>query len=1006
MAMDPLSHEALKSLVEKALPKLHTRFKKLLAISIDKRKPEPDLAAMLRESLDLLEVVSRWVYGDKPEVANDDEAADDFAMIAAMEADRSPIGATEPAADTKSAKPLAPKGQSQEIDEELSDEDAAMLMATEGEGSEQIGENSQSAQASEDAEDEISDEDAALLMNSAPPSATKPQKPAAQAANLKSPPAKQADDTLSMIMEADGGGEDEELSEEEAVLLMGGAPEPQAAKPKPAQASIPEEDAAMLAAVGGDDEEIDDDEARRLLAEMDGGEPETPQTNPKAQTAAPKVLASEEMDDDEARRLLAEMDGGSSGNSKGEMSDDEAQNLLAAMDGPAPAKSAPAAKAPPTKKASSADDEAAALLAKLGGGDFEDDDEDEAIPPQKAAPPPQQQLQTKTAPAASGGDDLMVEEINEWEPNDFQTDQDMVSDFNQNCSEIMEVLDEQVLALESDPSSTPIIEEIFRAAHTLKGAAGMFGFKGLERIVHRMENLFDLIRKGKLTPTSDIIDVMFSALDVVRVLLEAVKKGQPCGVKTADVVRDLTLVAEGKKAVSGRGGASAKSDAESAPRDHDETEKPAPKATGDKKDDKNKEVSTIRVDLNRLDALVNLIGELVIDRTRFVTIEDELRTKYPEVKLSGNISETVQLFGRHMNEIQDIIMKVRMVPIGNAFNKYTRIVRDLSKQLGKQIDLHISGENAELDKTLVEQIGDPLIHLIRNSCDHGVETPDVRKQAGKNPRGSIYLSAHQEGNHIVITIEDDGKGIPVDIIRKKGIEKGLISADDKLTNREIFNLIFEPGFSTAEKVTNVSGRGVGMDVVKKQIMKLKGQLDVESELGRGTTITIRLPLTLAIVQSLLIRAKEERFAIPLGSVIESIRIRPEEIQRVGDAEVIKLRDKVLRLMHLDRELNLVSKKNTLVDHINDYQESQDQMRRNSERHFVVVVGSPERPFGILVDQLLNQQEMVIKSMGRIMRGIPGVSGGAVLGNGEVVLVLDIAELEQTFTQKNRGQIAA
>lgn len=791
------------------------------------------------------------------------------------------------------------------------------------------------------------------------------------------------------------------------------------------------EAASVLQAEGASDAELSDEEALMLLADMDApigediiAKAEKPVAKAPTAPAPAPVAASdtEELSDDEAMRLLAEMDAPAAAtpvasapaasaakpakeDDNGELSDEEAMRLLAEMDAPAPA---PIVKVAP-KVASSADDDAAAMLAQLGGLD-----EEEEIAPVQAAPV----AVSKPAAVASAHDhasdaDLDCDEINEWEANDFQNDPDMVKDFNTNCDEIMQNLDEQILKLEQSPENKEIIEEIFRGAHTLKGAAGMFGFRALERVMHRTETLFDLIRKGKLFASSNIIDVVFEAMDIMRTLLEAVKKGTPAGIPTGHIVKNLTLVARGETVVKNSPVA-----APSAPPSNGHVDAHS-KAGGagdggggdhkagasgkEPKNQKNNEVSTIRVDLERLDALVNLVGELVIDRTRFASIEEDLRTNYPQVQLNGSFSETVQLFGRHMNEFQDIIMKVRMVPIGNAFNKFTRIVRDLSKQLGKKIDLHITGENAELDKTLVEQIGDPLIHLIRNSCDHGVELPEERTKKGKSPTGNIYLSAHQEGNHIVIKIVDDGKGIPADIIRKKAIEKGLISEEAKLTEREIFNLIFEPGFSTAEKVTNVSGRGVGMDVVKKQIMKLKGSLEVDSVLHKGTTIMIRLPLTLAIVQSLLVNAHGETFAIPLGSVIESIRIEPSDIQKVGEAEVIRLRDKVLPLMHLDEALNLAHKTGS-VPSLLAAQKNHNllRQRRNQERLFVVVVGHAERPFGIVVDQLLNQQEMVIKSMGNLMRDIPCVAGGAVLGNGEVVLVLDIPELEESFSSKSRA----
>ncbi len=668
------------------------------------------------------------------------------------------------------------------------------------------------------------------------------------------------------------------------------------------------------------------------------------------------------------------------------ISDDAAMAMLAEMD------------ESPNKALD--DDAAMALLAQM----------DEPMSPNSAAPkaPPHAAAHDAHGTAESE-DPEDLKEIPEWEPNDFQSDPSMLNDFIVNADELMQVLDDTILRLEQEPNNKDIIEEIFRAAHTLKGGSGMFGFKGIERVMHRMENLFDLIRKEKLVPNSDIIDTVFQGLDLLRTLLKAVKDGKPCGVITGPVVRALSLAAKGR-AIPKRGGAAgASAPTEKAAHDGGDDHahpKAAKGGEGEKKDDaKKKEQSTIRVDLERLDVLVNLVGELVIDRTRFASIEEDLRTNYPQIKLGGNFSETVQLFSRHMNEIQDIIMKVRMVPIGNAFNKFTRVVRDLARSLDKRIDLVISGEHAELDKTLVEQIGDPLIHLIRNSCDHGIEMPEVREKSGKDPVGKISLDAHQEGNQIVISITDDGKGMDPAIIRRKAIEKGLISEEEQLSSRDILNLIFEPGFSTAEKVTNISGRGVGMDVVKKQIMKLKGMIELDSAPGRGTKTFIRLPLTLAIVQSLLVRSRGEIFAIPLGAVIESIRISPKEIQRIGEVEVYRLRETVLPLVHLDEAMQLSTIEGTVSDLIHTKQGLR-RTRQRTDRLFVVVVGQPDRPIGIVVDQLLNQQEMVIKSMGPLMRNIPCVAGGAVLGQGEVVLVLDIPELEAISRGRNRMQTAS
>lgn len=722
-----------------------------------------------------------------------------------------------------------------------------------------------------------------------------------------------------------------------------------------------EEAIAMMQAMesGGESssDDMDDDEARKLLADMD-----SPVASPDV-AEAPALSSSDDMDDDEARRLLAEMD---SSPANIEMGDDEAKRLLAEME--SDAEPSPKQSAVPVPRPVEASPAAVSQHAHS-----EDHDEDGLV------------------------------EINEWEPNEFQSDPTMLSDFITNSDELMQTLDASILQLEQDPTNKGIIEEIFRSAHTLKGASGMFGFKGLERVMHRLENLFDLIRKDKLIPNSDMIDTVFQGLDMLRTLLQAVKDGKPCGAQTVPVVHALSLAAKGQSAPKKAGAvAKAPGTTESLPTKTEKNDDASKDAKGKKEKKDSKEQSTIRVDLERLDVLVNLVGELVIDRSRFASIEEDLRNNHPEIKLGSNFSETVQLFGRHMNEIQDIIMKVRMVPIGNAFNKFTRLVRDLSRSLDKKIDLVISGEDAELDKTLVEQIGDPLIHLIRNSCDHGIEMPADRQAKGKDPQGRILLSAAQEGNNIVIKIEDDGKGMDPAYIRKKAVEKGLISEDTNLNDRDSLALIFEPGFSTADKVTNLSGRGVGMDVVKKQIMKLKGSIDLDSKAGRGTSTTIRLPLTLAIVQSLLVRSQGEVFAIPLNSVIESIRISPKDIQKVGEASVYKLRETVLPLIQLDEAMALGSKEGSIADL---WKRNGPKPRQRTDRLFVVVVGHPDRPTGIIVDQLLNQQEMVIKPMGPLMKHIPCVAGGAVLGQGEVVLVLDVPELEAISRGRSRYQAA-
>ncbi|HEX3073699.1 MAG TPA: chemotaxis protein CheA, partial [Ignavibacteriales bacterium] len=323
------------------------------------------------------------------------------------------------------------------------------------------------------------------------------------------------------------------------------------------------------------------------------------------------------------------------------------------------------------------------------------------------------------------------------------------------------------------------------------------------------------------------------------------------------------------------------------------------------------------------------------------------------------------------------VMKTRMVRIGKVFNKFPRTVRDLSKETGKDIQLIINGEETELDKTLIEEINDPLVHLIRNSADHGVEKPEDRIKKGKDPKGTIILSAEHEGNNIIITVQDDGKGIDPDIIKNKAVSKGLITKEKaaELSRQEIYNLIFLPGFSTAEVVTNVSGRGVGMDVVKTNVTKLRGLINVESEVNVGTKIIIKLPLTLAIIQGLLVGVGAETIVIPLNSVIEVVRVSSSEIYYLNQNEVIKIRDLVLPLLSVDKLL---------------YEE--DMRQNRGEFQYVVVVGLAEKKFGIKVDELVGQKEVVIKSLGHYLGSVHGISGSTIMGDGKVVMIVDIGEL--------------
>lgn len=368
---------------------------------------------------------------------------------------------------------------------------------------------------------------------------------------------------------------------------------------------------------------------------------------------------------------------------------------------------------------------------------------------------------------------------------------------------------------------------------------------------------------------------------------------------------------------------------------------------------------TIRIDVERLDELMNLVGELVIQRTRLAQIKE--------------FDSTTDELARITNELQNLVMKVRMIPIEQVFNRFPRMVRDLSQESGKKVRLEIYGADTELDKTVVDAMGDPLMHLIRNAVDHGIEPPEERIKLGKPEEGLIKLSAYHEGNNIYIEVEDDGAGINVEKVKQKAIERGLVSEEtvNRMSEEDIYNLLFIPGFSTSEKITDISGRGVGMDVVKRRVEELNGTIRIESKLGRGTKVTIRLPLTLAIIQSLLVKTSEEIYAIPLSNIEEIVKLREAEIKTVKNVEVLYSRGRVIPLYRLSEVLGLSS---------------------NNKCNFAVIVRTGGKQIGIAVDDLIGEEEIVIKSIDKMVNLNRNFVGATILGNGKVALILDVNTL--------------
>ncbi len=385
---------------------------------------------------------------------------------------------------------------------------------------------------------------------------------------------------------------------------------------------------------------------------------------------------------------------------------------------------------------------------------------------------------------------------------------------------------------------------------------------------------------------------------------------------------------------------------------------------------------TVRVDVRRLDHLMNLIGELVLGKNRLIRIYGDVEERYDGEKFLEELNQVVSSISAVTTDLQLAVMKTRMQPVGKVFNKFPRMVRDLSRELGKSIELVIEGEETELDKSIVEEIGDPLIHIIRNSCDHGIEPLEERRRLNKPETGKVQLSAYNEGNHIVIKISDDGKGLDPVMLKEKAIEKGVISERDAegMSDREAFNLIFKPGFSTAKVVSNVSGRGVGMDVVKTNIEKLNGIIEIDSEVGVGTTQKLKIPLTLAIIQALLVGVQEEYYAIPLSSVLETVRISQDEIYTVDGKSVLRLRDEVLSLVRLSDIFKV------------------DAILESNSDVYVVIIGLADQKIGVIVDYLIGQEEVVIKSLGYYLKNTRGIAGATVRGDGKITLIVDVGAM--------------
>ncbi len=611
--------------------------------------------------------------------------------------------------------------------------------------------------------------------------------------------------------------------------------------------------------------------------------------------------------------------------------------------------------------------------------------------------------------------------------SDFAGMQDLLQDFLVEAEDLLSGVDNKLVELERNPEDRALLNEIFRGFHTIKGGAGFLGAQELVTLCHLTENLFDKLRNGELHLSPALMDVILEATAAVREMFGYLERSIQPPPADPQLLERLRLAISGKleqgaeaaatgatqpqtnaqqpnaaepdwealhAAVTGAGAAAAKapsgSGGSAAPPSNEAKGKPdeeegragvpvaaarRPMVPLARKETVQRETA-IRVDTARLDQVLNLAGEIGLTKNRLTALRSDILSGKTDPDTLHALDVAVNQLDLLVSDLQNAVMKTRMQPIGRLFQKYPRIARDLARQLGKEVELVIQGEETEIDKTMIEDLSDPLIHLIRNAVDHGIEMPDERVAVGKPPQGTVTLAAKQEGDHIVIIVADDGRGMDPEKIRAKAVEKGLITPEEanSLDERQSLNLIFLPGFSMADRVSDVSGRGVGTDVVRTNITKLNGTIDVRSEVGRGTTFIINLPLTLAILPVLLVRLGEQPFAVPLSMVREILPIHLDEVREVGGRATLFVRGEVLPILPLANLLN---------------------WRLERTPAYGVLMQMAEFSFILGIDTFAGREDAVIKSLEDFRP--KGVAGVTILSNGQIVLILDMKELFETGT---------
>jgi two-component system, chemotaxis family, sensor kinase CheA len=568
---------------------------------------------------------------------------------------------------------------------------------------------------------------------------------------------------------------------------------------------------------------------------------------------------------------------------------------------------------------------------------------------------------------------------------------EIIKEFLVESTEGLDLLDRDLVALEQDPSSRELLGEIFRAAHTIKGTSGVLGYPKLEKVAHVGENLLSRMRDGKLVLSPAITSGLLAMVDALRRLLNEIEQhGNEGAGDYGAVVQQLEALLTDSQAVPEvKAEAVPTSAVANVPKpstplaENNGGPQPKPAAavpavpTAEPAKETAVAGSNIRVDVSLLDKMMNLVGELVLARNQILQCASS--------QTDATFFNAAQRLNLITTELQEGVMKTRMQPIGNVWSRFPRLVRDLALQCGKQVTIEMEGSDTELDKTIIEAIKDPLTHILRNSLDHGIEQPEERVRAGKPPSGRLHLRAYHEGGQVNIEINDDGAGIDLERVKQRAVQRGIVGAQqaDRMSDRELTNLVFLPGFSTAEKVSNVSGRGVGMDVVKTNIEKIGGTVDLQSVRERSTTLKIKIPLTLAIIPALIVSSRGERFAIPQVSLLELVRLEDSQgaamIEQIRDVPVYRLRGKLLPLVYLNRELKLDAGKDFhAADTVTN----------------IVVLQADNRHFGLVVDEINDTEEIVVKPLSKQLKGIACFAGATIMGDGHVALILDVLGIAQ------------